>query len=256
MGTEEKKQLESYIEDSFKGKVKIIPLRTVLKPQCAIKCGGYITNNITNKSGTIGVFGKMRNLVKYDKVRTIALSSPNLFSDGDIASLPNGEKVGACVWPVKPEPLMENLFDVSVVEIDSTRTDEIQWTILNEHFLMEEIPYENLDNRLVFKYGAKTQKTYGWIKKISNFELFEREVLVIIPKSSGTMFSDEGDSGAIVVTKIGGNHYGVGMVYGSHLDVGKTTNKSYKIATVAIFLKNALERFTSPKKMSIQFGEL
>lgn len=256
METDQKMQLEKYIEDYFNGTVKITPLETFLKPHCAIKCGGYITNNITNKRGTIGIFGKMRDLVKNDKERTVVLSSPNLFSDGDTASLPNGEDVGVCFWPVKLEPHRENLIDVSIVEIDATRKDTIQKAVFNEHILVENIPYKDLENRLVFKYGAKTQTTYGWIKKISNFELFERDVLAIIPKSPATLFSEEGDSGAIVVTIIDGLHHGVGMVYGSHLDLWKTTNKSNKIPTVAIFLKNALERFTRRKEMSIRFEEI
>lgn len=256
MGTDKKTQLERSIEDFFNGKVTITPLRTFLKPHCAIKCGGYITNNKINKSGTIGVFGKMRNLVKNDIERTVALSSPNLFSDGDIASLPNGEDVGVCFWPVKLEPYMENIIDVSIVEIDSTRIDTIQRSIFNEHILVEECPYEYLNHRLVFKYGAKTQTTYGWIKKINDFELFERDILTILPKSPATLFSEEGDSGAIVVTIIGGIHYGVGMVYGSHLDLLNTNNESTKIPTVAIFLKNALERFTRRKQMSISFEEI
>lgn len=256
METHKKTQLERYIEDSFDGSVQITPLNTVLKPHCAIKCGGYITNNTINKSGTIGIFGKIRNLVTNDMVRTVALSSPNLFSDGDIASLPNGEHVGACCWPVKLEPHRENLVDVSIVEIDSTKIDTIERAIFNEHILVEEIPHEDLDHQLVFKYGAKTQTTYGWIKKISNFELFERDVLVIMPKSPATLFSDEGDSGAIVVTIINGKHHGIGMVFGSHLEPEKSSNKSTKIPTVAIFLKNALDRFTRMREMSICVEEI
>lgn len=58
----------------------------------------------------------MRNLVTNNMVRTVALSSPNIFSDGDIASLPNGGHVGACCWTVKLEPHRENLVDVSIAK--------------------------------------------------------------------------------------------------------------------------------------------
>lgn len=122
--------------------------------------------------------------------------------------------------------------------------------------MVEDIPHEDLDHQLVFKYGAKTQINYGWIKKISNFELFERDVLVIIPKSPAIFFSDEGDSGAIVVTIIKGMHHGLGMVFGSHLEPEKSSNKGTKIPTVAIFLENALVRFTSRNKMSICVEEI
>lgn len=256
METDKKTQLERFIKDSFDGTVKITPLRTVLKPHCGIKCGGYVTNDKINKSGTIGIFGKMRNLVKNEKERTVALSSPNLFSDGDIASLPNGEHVGACCWPVKLEPHRENLVDVSIVEIDSTKIDTIKRAIFNEHILVEEINKDLLNNRLVFKYGAKTQTTYGWIKMINTYERFGRDVLVIEPKSPATLFSDEGDSGAIVVTIINGMHHGIGMVFGSHLELKESSNKSTKINTAAIFLKNALDRFTSRRNMSICVEEI
>lgn len=145
---------------------------------------------------------------------------------------------------------------MSIVEIDSTKIDTIKRAIFNERILVEDIPHEDLDHQLVFKYGAKTQTTYGWIKKISNFELFERDVLVIIPKSPATLFSDEGDSGAIVVTSINKMHYGIGMVFGSHLEPEESSNTSTKIPTVAIFLKNALDRFTSRRQKSICVEEI
>lgn len=68
---------------------------------------------------------------------------------------------------------------------------------------------------------------------------FETDVLAIIPLSPATLFSEEGDSGAIVVTLIDGAHHGVIMVYGSHPDLWKTTSKNTKIPTVAILLKNS-----------------
>lgn len=256
MEAEKKMQLQSYIKDSFKGKVKITPLSKILKPHCAIKCGGYITNDISNKSGTLGVFGKMRDFVHNNQEKTVALSSPNLFIEGDFASLPNGDNIGVCVWPVKPEPPVENICDVSIIEIDSSRINTLERTIFKKQIIVEEIPYNDLDYRLVFKYGAKTQTTYGWITKISNFQLFENEVLVILPKSPAISFSEEGDSGAIVVTKIKGNHLGVGMVYGSDFDVENTSNNNAKNATIGIFLKNALDRFTARRSMSIQFDEI
>lgn len=90
MRTDKKTQLKIITEDSFNGKVKIKPFRRVLKLHCARKCRGYITNR-NNR-----IFDKMRDLVKNYEERTVALSSLNLFSDGDIASLRNGEDVCVC----------------------------------------------------------------------------------------------------------------------------------------------------------------
>lgn len=80
--------------------------------------------------------------------------------------------------------------------------------------------------------------------------------MVIEPKSPATLFSDEGDSGAIVMTIINRMHHGIGMVFGSHFELEESSNKSTKIPTVAIFLKNALDRFTSRRKMSICVEEI
>lgn len=60
---------------------------------------------------------------------------------------------------------------------------------------------------------------YGWIRRINDFQLFERDVWVIKLKLFGSLFFDEGDSGVIVLIRFEGKFYGVGMIYGSYLDV-------------------------------------
>lgn len=93
-------------------------------------------------------------------------------------------------------------------------------------------------------------------KKISNFEFFERDVLVIILKLLVILFLDEGDSGVIVVISINKMYYGIGMVFGSYFELEKLSNKSIKIFIVVIFLKNVLDWFISRRKMFICVEEI
>lgn len=125
--------------------VKIILLRIVLKLYCVIKCGGYVINNKINKSGIIGIFGKMCNLVNNDIEWIVVFLFFNFFSDGDIVSLLNGEYVGVCCWLVKLEFYRENFIDVFIVEIDFIKIDMIKRVIFNECILVEDILYEDFD---------------------------------------------------------------------------------------------------------------
>lgn len=251
--TSRKMQIENSILESFKGRVHFRPLGDVLKPQCTIKCGGFIENDRTNKMGTIGIFGVLQDSLQNNAEKTVAISSPDLFRMGDIASVKN-EKIGVCIWPAKHDQRLQNIHDVSIIEIDSEKKDSSKLTYFDENILIEEVPEKNLDNRLVFKHGATTQTTYGWIRRINDFQLFERDVWVIKPKPPGSSFSKEGDSGAIVLTRFGEKLYGVGMIYGSHFDDRDDENSENE--TVATLLLNALDRFKKEKNMIIQFDKI
>lgn len=112
-----------------------------------------------------------------------------------------------------------------------------------------------LTDRRVIKYGAATKKTLGWIEKIDDFEIYGSDVLVIIPENVDFPFSANGDSGAIVFTKIHGEYHRIAMVYGGMFDIRNSENKSIQKETIAVFLKNALDRFVNDKKMVIIFDE-
>lgn len=249
-----KTQIENSILESFKGKVHFKPLGDVLKPQCTIKCGGSIVNDDTKRMGTIGIFGVLQNSLQNHAKKTVAISSPNLFREGDIASVENEERIGVCIWPAQQDQRLQNIHDVSIIEIDPEKIDSIKLTYFDENILIKKDSEAKLDNRVVFKYGAKTQTTYGWIRRINDFQLFERDVWVIKPKPPGSSFSDEGDSGAIVLTRFEGKLYGVGMIYGSHLDVRDEENSENE--TVATILMNALDRFKQERNMIIQFDKI
>lgn len=252
--TPKKMQIENSILESFKGKVYFRPLGDVLKPQCTIKCGGFIANDITNKMGTIGIFGVLQDSLQNQAKKTVAISSPDLFREGNIASGANEERIGVCIWPVQPDQRLQNIHDVSIIDIDSEKKDSLKLTHFDENILIEKVSEAELDNRVVFKYGAASQTTYGLIRRINDFQLFERDVWVIKPKPPGSLFSKEGDSGAIVLTRFNGKLYGVGMIYGSHFDVRDVENSENE--TVATILMNALDRFRNERNMIIQFDKI
>lgn len=249
---ERRVKIESSIKDYFTGQVYFRTLEHVLVPQCTAKCGDFLKNNRNNKMGTLGIFGEIKNATENDLVQTVALSSAHVISNGDIASLRNGVRLGRCIWPESGG----DIHDVSIVKIDSSMINSLQKTFFNEHITIEEIPKESLCYRQVIKYGAATQETCGLIEKIDHFQLFGRDVMAILPVDSGTPFSTNGDSGAIVLTILNGKYHGVGVIFGGYLDTRGVENQSTQNETIAIFLKNALDRFTREKKMTIQFDKI
>lgn len=80
--------------------------------------------------------------------------------------------------------------------------------------------------------------------------------MVIIPEDVQFPFSANGDSGAIVLTKIHGQYHGIAVVYGGEFNIRNSENKSIQKETIAIFLKNAFDRFVKDRKMAIVFDEI
>lgn len=249
---DKREQIEKSIKDSFKGAVHFMPFHDVFKQHCAIRCGSYLQNNKNGFRGTIGMFGRLENIDNHDSMQTVAISSPHVISAGTVASLPGGERFGECIWPDN----IENIHDVSVIKIDTSCLNILQPSILNERIQIEEIPRDHLNDRKVFKYGAATERTEGFIEKIDDFEIYGNDVLVIVPTDSESLFSAKGDSGAIVLTRLHGQNHGIGMIYGGEFNITNSENKSIQNETIAIFLKNALDRFVNDRRMAIQFDNI
>lgn len=245
-------KIESSIKEYFTGQVQFRSLEQILVPQCTIRCGDFIRNNTNDKMGTLGIFGEIKSTPANKSVKTVALSSPHVISSGDIACSSTGLRFGKCIWPESGG----NIHDVSIIKIDSSMISSLQRTVFNERITIEDIPKENLYYRQVFKYGAATQETYGLIEKIDHFQLFGRDVMVILPVDSERPFSTKGDSGAIVLTILNGKYPGVGVIYGGNLDARGAENKSTQNETIAIFMKNALDRFIRDSKMTIEFDKI
>lgn len=249
---ERRVKIENSIEEYFTGQVHFRSLEQVLVPQCTLRCGDFMRNNTNNKMGTLGIFGEIKSTSANESVQTVALSSPHVISSGDIACSSTGVRFGKCIWPESSR----NFHDVSIVKIDSSMIKSLQKTFFNEHITIEDIPKESLCYRQVFKYGAATQETHGLIEKIDHFQLFGRDVMVILPVDSERPFSTKGDSGAIVLTILNGKYYGVGVIFGGNLDARGEENKSAQNETIAIFMKNAIDRFIRDRKMTIEFDKI
>lgn len=134
--------------------------------------------------------------------------------------------------------------------------NSLQRSYFDKNITITNVPKELLHFRKVFKYGASTKKTVGRIEKVGNFELFEKDVLAILPKSPLSFFSDSGDSGAIVLTKFQGEFYGIGIIYGGQLKSLAAECLSAKKETIAVFLHDAINRFRLEKNLSITFDRI
>lgn len=82
--------------------------------------------------------------------------------------------------------------------------------------------------------------------------------MAILPHRSNALnlFSDKGDSVAIVVTKIKGKYYAIEMIFG-----GETVNymaecRSVQRESNVIFLKPALDKFSMERGLHIVFDKI
>lgn len=248
-------QIKKSIEKAFNGTVVFKPLHDVISPQCAIKLGGYIGKE-TGESGTIGIFGKLSSseASRAIKENIVAISSGHVIGAGADAFVPGKGRVGKCIWPASSS---DSMFDISVIEIDPLLISSLQKIILDEYITVENIPEEKIENRRVFKIGATTGRTEGTVN-IGNFELFGEKVMAIKPKRSRcpeNKFSDEGDSGAIVLTRDKEKLYAVGVIYGDCFNL-RESSSHHGDESIAVFLVNALSRFSTAKQQKIVLDKI
>lgn len=252
IGTKERSEIENSIQENFNGKVHFRSLNGVLIPHCTVKCGDYLKNSTLKKGGTIGIFGEIKKADENDTNHTVALSSPHVISSGEIACTTTGGRFGECIWPENSS----NIHDVSIIQIDPSFIGTLKRTILNEIIAIEEIPKERLLYREVFKFGASSHKTCGLIEQIDHFRLFGSDVMTISSDDPERLFSTNGDSGAIVLTILDGKHLGIGLIYGGSLEHREAEINIHRNESIAIFLKNALDKFSKGKNMSIEFDRI
>lgn len=251
-GTKERSEIENSIKENFNGKVHFRSLNNVLIPHCTVKCGDYLKNGTLKRMGTVGIFGEIKNADENDSNQTVAISSPHVISSGEIACTATGGKFGECIWPENGS----NIHDVSIIQIDFSSIATLQRTIFNKNIVIENIPKEDLLYREVFKFGASSQKTCGLIEQIDHFRLFGSDVMTISTDDPERPFSTNGDSGAIVLTILNGKHHGIGVIYGGSLEHREAKIDTSRNESIAIFLKNALDRFTRARHMSIEFDKI
>ncbi|XP_062598821.1 uncharacterized protein LOC134260269 [Saccostrea cucullata] len=260
-----KNKLEKTIRMHFHGMIEFQLIKEALNPQCRIKCGGEIVNEEKKIQGSLGMFGEVSSQQNHDETfsNVVAITSGHLFKEGDLAKVQHLEqRIGRCIWPNENMYEMgrsvDNVHDVSVISIHKSVLGLLLKTIegLNEKVLVYGQPLSTLTDRLVFKYGATTSKTEGFVQKVSDFELFDGEVMVILPHVAFETFSDKGDSGSIVLTRVGDDLYAVGIIYGGELNLLNAECFSAKNETIAASLRVALDRFTKATKKYITFDTI
>ena len=107
----------------------------------------------------------------------------------------------------------------------------------------------DLKRRKVYKFGATTSKTIGFIHD-SEFVLTIGDPVSVFliepedPDDDSSRFSQPGDSGAIVLTKFGQDVIALSMIFGGDVDLeGVARNNS-----IAVDLNQALQRFEANNK--------
>ncbi|XP_062588441.1 uncharacterized protein LOC134250104 [Saccostrea cucullata] len=256
------KGIKNLIQENFKGKVLFKTLTSSsYNPHSAINCGGYIVNIDRNMRGTIGIFGKIKGNLPENLTnshRIVALTSGHMFMENDIAhTIDQLSRIGKCIWPkvnANPSSIMP---DFAVVQLDPAY-GRPRTHIYDENVFIQQLTKTFLSYRKVFKFGATTGETTGRIEKIDNFEMFDKEVMIILPENREDpqkKFSEEGDSGAIVLTRDMNRLYAVGMVYGDDFDFGAECETSLK-ECIAFNFKNALDHFTQRTHISLEFNTI
>lgn len=249
-------EIKKSIKEIFKGAVHYRSIRDSLSPHRALNCGGSFRNGRNGHGGTLGIFGELMRVEQGASKQTkiaVALSSGHVISADTPALVSTIGEIGECIWPLDSS---NNIHDVSVIKIDQTRIDDLI-LILNQQIIVGEISKEDLRDRYVFKFGATTERTAGHIGVIDDFQMFGEEVMTILPSRSEcprNLFSDRGDSGAIVLTKFQGKLYGIGVVYGGGLELPDC--KNIREETIAVFLKRALDRFNDKTNQTIELDKI
>ena len=248
---ERRKKVHKSIENFFKGEVRYAAIKDILTPQSDCICGGPIQNGRNGKIGTLGIFGKLVEATQESNV-IVALSSGHVLSENTVANVPSLGRVGECIWP---EDSSQNILDVSVIIIDQSRIENLLYRF-NEEITVAEIKKEHLEYLPVFKIGATTGETHGHIGVVDNFRLFGDDIMTILPRADcpRRVFSDKGDSGAIVLTRINRKFQAVGVVYGGYIQVPGFNN--IREETIAVFLRRALDRFSEAKRKTILLDKI
>nr|XP_022294014.1 uncharacterized protein LOC111104392 isoform X1 [Crassostrea virginica] len=213
--------------------------------------------NNKSKYGSVGMFGSVSNSDGSSK--TCCISSPHVISCGQTAYI-SGAKVplGNCIWPPIAENNCINVEDISVIYLDLVHKNIEIRKMFEKQITLFEGDRNDLKRRKVYKFGATTFKTIGFIQD-PEFMLPFRDgisVFLIEPEDvddDSSRFSQPGDSGAIVFTKFGQNVVALSMIFGGDLTLeGFAKNNS-----IAVDLQQAIQRFADHNKdKSLQLNTL
>ncbi|XP_061185204.1 uncharacterized protein LOC133193262 [Saccostrea echinata] len=255
------KKVRDMLNESFRGRIIAQLLqKPYIMPFSGLKGGCELT--IGSVSGTLGMFAKLSTENKIEKI--IAISSGHIATSGNkiMAALggKNDRKIGQCIWPETSTDasLKANIEDISVIILDDGISNSIEYRMPEFKVKLPTVDLEDLNNRKVFKFGAKTNKTYGCLKCAKKSKLLGADVMFIEPWHGEKQFSDQGDSGAIVFTQMGRELIAIGVVFGDDLTVYTTCESDEEnledvddAHCIAVDIKRAIDLFELAKKGEI-----
>ena len=204
--------------------------------------------------GTVGMFGsiyqrsEITNNEDNETSMRCCISSPHVISSEHTAYFLHGNvELGKCIWPPAVEDSCINVEDISVIHLKFPNI-EINRKV-KETITLFNGDRRNLLRRKVYKFGASTSRTTGFIRD-SQLELTIGEpvdVFLIEPENAdddSSRFSKEGDSGAIVLTNFGEKVVAVCMIFGGDVNIEGIARNS----TIAVDLNRAVARYTDGNK--------
>lgn len=225
-------------------KTKVIYVRKLYSLHNGITSGEKLhpLRNKPDRYGTVGMIGSFR--PKTGETSTLCcISSPHVISAEQTAFFRDAKVLlGTCIWPPAVPNHQVNVEDISVISLE--KHHQICKRQPEDVKLFEDSDRHRLDKRKVFKFGATTGKTLGFVCKTDFIlELGQPiNVFLIEPYDKNdeeSTFSEPGDSGAVVLTKFGQRVEAFSMVFAGEVNIPEIAKNN----TIAVELKHAVDRF-------------
>lgn len=240
-------------------KTKIIYISKLYSRQYGITSGEKL-HPFKNKSesyGTVGMIGSFRPKTGETSTSTICcISSPHVISAYKKAFFRDATVLlGTCIWP-QPAPNNEvNADDISVITLE--KHIQICKRQSGDVKLFEEADRHKLDKRKVFKFGATTGKTLGFVCKTDFILPLGKPINVFLiepyDKNDGeSTFSEPGDSGAVVLTKFGQRVEAFSMIFAGDVNIPDVAKNN----TIAVELKYAVDNFENSHGKILELNTL
>lgn len=225
-------------------KTKIIDMNKLYSLQHKITSGEKLhpLRNKPDRYGTVGMIGSFR--PKTGETSTMCcISSPHVISADETAFFKDATVLlGTCIWPPAVPNHKVNVEDISVISLEKHL--QICKRQPGDVKLFEDSDRHRLDKRKVFKFGATTGETLGFVCKTDFIlELGQpTNVFLIEPYDKSdekSTFSKRGDSGAVVLTKFGQRVEAFSMIFGGEVNIPEIAKNN----TIAVELKHAVDKF-------------
>ncbi|XP_061185224.1 uncharacterized protein LOC133193283 [Saccostrea echinata] len=245
-------KVRSLINKTFKGRVIAQLLKKpYIVPFTALQGGCKMRAVQVRRTGTLGMFAKC---LIADQRQSVGISSGHVALKGNDIQLEISKEnvlVGKCIWP-ETSARDANFKDISVILLNTDIADTIQYRMPQFDVKLRTDDLIVLHLRKVFKFGAKTNRTLGYLKSKNLLRLRETEAMCIKPEEGERQFSEEGDSGSVVFTQKGRDLIAIGIVFGGNLKLIQTQDTEEENSSdfkegdcIAIDLKDAIRYFES-----------